>query len=135
LLRYPESEFAAEANQMMNELNIKLDRKAFDNAKLYHKVGYFKSAVVALTNFQRDHPASPYNEEAAYLKFDSQFNYATESISGKQEERFFEAVDYYQNFVDQYPESKYLRTAENLYSKAISELERIKKEKSNQENS
>jgi outer membrane protein assembly factor BamD len=135
LLRYPESEYTDEANQMMEELTVKLDRKAFDNARLYHKIRYYKSAVVALDNFQKERPGSPYSEEAAFLKFESQYNYAVESVLDKQEERFFEAVDYYQNFVDVYPDSKYMRNAEQLYSKTIDELERIKKEKSNQGNS
>lgn len=135
LLRYPESEYVAEANQLMEELSIKLDKKAFDNAKLYHQIRYYKSAVVALENFQQEHPVSPFSEEAAYLKFDSQYNYAVESIPSKQEERFYEAVDYYQNFVDRYPESKFMRSAEQLYSKAISELERTKKVKVTQANS
>lgn len=135
LLRYPESEYAAEANQLREELAVKLDKKAFDNAKLYHQIRYYKSAVVALENFQQEHPASPFNEEAAYLKFDAQYNYAMESIPGKQEERFYEAVDYYQNFVDRYPESRFMRSAEQLYSKTISELERIKKGKITQANS
>ena len=83
LLRYPESEYAAEANQMMEELNKKLDEKAFVNAKLYHQIHYYKSAVVALNNFQQERPASPYSEEAAYLKFDSQYRYAMESKIGR----------------------------------------------------
>lgn len=135
LLRYPASEYTVEANQLAEELTVKLDKKAFDNARLYHQIKYYKSAVVALTNFQQERPASPFGEEAAYLKFDSQYNYALESVPNKQEERFTEALDFYQNFVDQYPDSKYLRTAEGLYGKAIAELERIKKEKSNTENS
>lgn len=135
LLRYPESEYAAEANQMRDELTAKLDKKAFDNAKLYHQIRYYKSAVVALENFLQEHPASPYSEEASFLKVESQYNFAMESIPSKQEERLYEAVEFYQSFVDQYPESKYLRNAEGIYSKAVNELERIKKEKSNQANS
>lgn len=135
LLRYPDSEYADEASRMMEELNTKLDRKAFVNAKLYHQIRYFKSAVVALENFQQERPGSPFSEEAAFLKLESQYNYALESVPNKQEERFFLLVDFYQNFVDLYPDSKYMRNAEQLYSKAIAELERIKNEKSNQENS
>jgi outer membrane protein assembly factor BamD len=135
LLRYPESEYAAEASQLVEELTVKLDKKAFDNAKLYHQIRYFKSAVVSLTNFQQEHPASPFSEEAAYLKVDAQYNYALQSIPDKQEDRFYEAVDYYQNFVDVYPDSKFMRNAEQIYTKTISELERIKKDKLTQANS
>ncbi|HEY4650049.1 MAG TPA: outer membrane protein assembly factor BamD [Pontibacter sp.] len=135
LQRYPESEHQAEANQILEDLSMKLDRKAFDSAKLYHKIHYYKAAVVALGNFQKEFPASPYAEEAAYLKIESQYEYAKESVPNKQEERYFEVVDFYQAFVDQYPESEFMRSANQIYDNTLAELERIKSVKSNQANS
>ncbi|MBB6610864.1 outer membrane protein assembly factor BamD [Pontibacter sp. Tf4] len=133
--RYPESEHQAEANEILDDLNMKLDRKSFESAKLYHKIRYFKAAVVALTNFQQNYPSSPYAEEAAFLKIESQYEYAKESVPNKQEERYFEVVDFYQNFVDQYPDSQYMRTANEIYDNTLAELERIKNAKNNQANS
>lgn len=133
--RYPESEHLAEANQIMENLNIKLDQKAFDSAKLYYKIRYYKAAVVALSNFQREYASSPFAEEAAFLKIESQYEYAKQSIPDKQEERYYEVVDFYQNFVDQYPESKFSRTATQLYDNTLAGLERIKSSKTNQANS
>jgi outer membrane protein assembly factor BamD len=135
ILRYPESEFLAEANQILESLTIKLDKKAFDSAKLYYKIHYYKAAVVALNTFLRDYPSSPFAEEAAYLKFESQFEYAKQSVADKQEDRFYEAVEFYQNFVDQYPESEFARTAGEIYDNTLAELERIKSEKKNQASS
>lgn len=133
--RYPESEHLAEANEILESLTIKLDRKAFDSAKLYHKIRAYKAAVVALTNFIREYPSSPFAEEAAYLKIESQYEYAKQSVADKQEERYYEAVEFYQNFVDQYPESEFSRTAAQVYDNTLAELERIKSEKKNQANS
>ncbi len=133
LVRYPNSEHAKEVNEMIDDLNVKLDKKAFESARLYYQLRYYRSAVVAFTNFQREHPASPYSEEAAYLKLDAQYKFAMESIPSKQQERFLEATDFYQAFIDQYPESKYLRNAEQIYENTLAELEKIKK--NNQENS
>lgn len=127
LARYPSSENVAVANEMIDELLVKLDKKAFDNAKLYYQLRYWRSAVVAFDNFQKEHASSPYSEEAAFLKLDSQYRFAQESIPGKQEERFLTAVDYYQTFIDQYPDSKYARNAEQVYEQALAELEKIKK--------
>lgn len=134
--RYPESQYIAEANQILDDLNMKLDRKAFDSAKLYHTIMAYKAAVVALGNFQRDFPSSPYAEEAAYLKIESQYEYAKESVPSKQEERYYEVVDFYQSFVDQYPESEFMRSANQIYDNTLAELERIKSVKNqNQANS
>lgn len=133
--RYPQSEYLAEANQILESLGMKLDQKAFDSAKLYYKIRYYKAAVVALNNFQREFPSSPFAEEAAFLKIESQYEYAKESVPDKQEERYYEVVDYYQNFVDQYPESEFARSATQIYDNTLAELERIKNQKNNQANS
>lgn len=133
--RYPESEHVAEANQILENLSRKFDQKAFDSAKLYYKIKYYKAAVVALNNFQREFPSSPFAEEAAFLKVESQYEYAKQSVPNKQEERYYEVIDYYQNFVDQYPESEFIRTAGQIYDNTLAELERIKKEKQTQANS
>ncbi|MEJ8756205.1 outer membrane protein assembly factor BamD [Pontibacter sp. H259] len=133
--RYPESEHIEEANEILEGLGMKLDQKAFDSAKLYYKIRYYKAAVVALNNFQKEFPSSPFAEEAAYLKMESQYEYAKESVPDKQEERYYEVVDFYQNFVDQYPESKFSRNATQIYDNTLAELERIKTLNSNQANS
>jgi outer membrane protein assembly factor BamD len=127
LARYPNSENVEVANEIINELLMKLDKKAFDNAKLYYQLRYWKSAAVAFDNFQKEHASSPYSEEASYLKLDAQYRFALESIPSKQEERILTAIDYYQAFVDQYPSSKYARNAEQVYEQALAELEKIKK--------
>lgn len=127
LVRYPNSELAAEANTMYDALSAKLDQKAFESARLYYKLRYYKSAVVAFTNFLRENPSSPYSEQASYLRIDSQYRFALESVPDKQQERFMEAVDFYQGFIDQYPDSRYLRSAEQVFVNTQSELEKIKK--------
>ncbi|WP_051017692.1 hypothetical protein [Pontibacter sp. BAB1700] len=58
---------------------------------------------------------------------DAQYRFALESVPDKQQERFMEAIDFYQAFIDQYPDSSYLRSAEQVYANAQSELEKIKK--------
>lgn len=127
LVRYPNSEYAAEANTMFETLSAKLDQKSFESARLYYKLSYYRSAVVAFTNFLRENPSSPYSEEASYLRIDAQYRFALESVPDKQEERFLEAADYYQGFIDQYPDSRFLRSAEQVYNNTLAEMEKIKK--------
>jgi outer membrane protein assembly factor BamD len=115
---------------MFDDLSAKLDLKSFESARLYYKLRYYRSAVVAFTNFLRENPSSPYSEQASYLRIDAQYRFALESVPDKQQERFMEAVDYYQGFIDQYPDSRYLRSAEQVYTSTQSELEKIKKNNS-----
>ncbi|MCC9168896.1 outer membrane protein assembly factor BamD [Pontibacter harenae] len=124
--RNPTTAYAEEVNKMIEDLNRKLDRKAFENAKVYYNMRYYRSAVVAFNNFQRENASSPFSEEAAFLKLESQYLFAQESVFSKQEERFLEAVDFYQSFVDLYPESSFKRRAEQIYDNTVIELEKIK---------
>ncbi|GAB3821359.1 hypothetical protein GCM10028895_23360 [Pontibacter rugosus] len=127
LRRYPSSERASEANKIIEELYQKLDRKDFYQAQLYYKLRYWRSAAVALDNFQKEHASSPFSEEAAFLKLDAQYRFALESVPGKQEERFDKVVDFFQAFVDQYPESKYRRDAERVFDATQSALANLRK--------
>ncbi|KAB7727945.1 outer membrane protein assembly factor BamD [Rudanella paleaurantiibacter] len=129
---YPESEFREGCTKMILELRQRLEQKAYEKAKLYHKTSGFniaslKSAVVSIDNFQKEFPDSEYNEELAFLKVDSQYNYAVNSLETKQKERFQDAVTFYQAMVDKYPSSKYLKQAEKMYETSVKEVERLAK--------
>ncbi|ALI98068.1 outer membrane protein assembly factor BamD [Rufibacter tibetensis] len=130
--RYPQSKYMADANKIYDELSRKIEVKAFDSAKQYYKLTnydpqYYKAAVVALENFRKSFPSSVYNEEAAYLRIDAQYNYARESIESKQRERYLEVISMYQTYVDAYPNSKFLRDAERLYSLSREAVEKLGK--------
>lgn len=127
---YPESPFRNECTGYIMELRKKLELKAYEKAKLYYKISDFnlaslKSAVISIDNFKKDFPDSQFSEELSYLKVDAQYTLAKSSIFDKQKERYQSAVKYYQEFVDKYPQSSYLRDAEKLYSNSEEELERI----------
>jgi outer membrane protein assembly factor BamD len=132
LNNYPDTKFKEECSNMIKELRRKLERKAYEKAKLYHKTSPFniaslKSSVIEITNFQRDFPDSDYNEEMAYLKVLAQFDLANSTIESKQKERYSDASKFYLELVDKYPNSSYLKDAEKMYEKSNKEVERIAK--------
>lgn len=124
-VRYPDSKWRKDAQEMSEELSAKLEKKAFESAHLYANVRYYQSAVVSLTNFLKEYPTSRYAEEAAYLRLKAQHELARQSVTEKQRERFLETVAFYQSFVDAYPKSKFLTTAEDSYDDAQKQLEKI----------
>lgn len=129
--RYPQSSRIEEVNKMTDEINEKLEVKAFEKAKLYYSLGqnnniYYKSAVIAFEAFRKQYPSSSLNEQAAWLQIDSQYRLAGASVTAKQEERYLEAIEFYEKFVDEYPESKYLKEAESIYKKSLSNIEKIR---------
>lgn len=116
---YPKSDRAVQAAQYIANLRNKLETKAFDNAKLFYDLGgyditNYKSAVVALKNAQIEFPDIKYAEEMNLLIVKSQYMFAKNSYPNRQEDRFNEAIGYYNEFIEAYPNSKYAKEAKQL---------------------
>lgn len=126
LNRYPNSELRDSTNTMINELRLKLEKKEFDNAKLYYITEDYKSATVALKNLLRDFPDSPHREEIDFLIVKSSYLYAINSIDSRKEERLTQTIENYHKFVDAHQNSKYIKNAESYYADAIRELDKMK---------
>jgi len=123
---YPASQFKTEAESMSQELQKKLENKAFQSAKLYYALRYNQAAATSLGNFTTQYPGSVYSEQADFIRLEAQYAWAKESIESKQRERFLEAITFYQHFIDTYPQSKNLRLAQTMYDDSRAELERLK---------
>jgi outer membrane protein assembly factor BamD len=123
---YPSSQFKTEAESMSQELQKKLENKAFQSAKLYYALRYNQAAATSLGNFTTQYPGSVYSEQADFIRLEAQYAWAKESIESKQRERFLEAITFYQHFIDTYPQSKNLRLAQTMYDDSRAELERLK---------
>jgi outer membrane protein assembly factor BamD len=122
---YPNSAYFEECSVVMNQLREKLEKKSFENAKLYHKIGNYLSSVIAFKNFQRDFPDSDFNEEGSYLRLDAQYKYAEQSTARRKRERYDEAITHYEYILDNYPESKFLKAARKIYEKCLNELGKL----------
>lgn len=129
---YPESEFMDEANSMAKELTTKKEKKAFEIAKQFTKLGnsyildYSIAAVAALDNFVSDHPGTIFREEALYLKLVATTNLALNSTLNKKEERLATAEAAYKNLLRYYPNTSFLKDADNLREKVSKEIIRLK---------
>ena len=128
--QFPTSKFADKANEVIAACQLKLEKKGFENAKLYLKLKYYQAAVISFDNFKKSFPDSKYLEELTYLKIQAQYKLANQSIQAKQKERFSATVDYYKELVDNYPKSDYLKQAERYYSDSLDQLNKLKTKKS-----
>jgi outer membrane protein assembly factor BamD len=122
---YPNSERIATCNQYIDELRLKLERKSFEKAKLYHTTGYDRSAMVALNLFLKNHPGSVHREEAMFLVLDAAYRYASNSVVAKKEERFREARQAYGALILAYPTGKFNTAAEVIRRKIETETAKI----------
>jgi len=126
LNRYPQSDLKDSTNVMIDELRLKLEEKAFNNAKLYYLTEEYKSATVALQNMLVDFPDSPHREEIEFLVVKSSYLLAINSIASKKEERLNDTIEHYHKFVDSFQDSEYVKKAEDYYADALRELDKMK---------
>jgi outer membrane protein assembly factor BamD len=115
LTRYPSSPRADECRTLIKELQDKLVEKSYLSARLYHDMTEYRSAIVALTNSLKEFADSKYREEMMYLKLNSLFLYAENSLANKQTERYQTTLDDYYSFAEEFPKSRYTRDARRIY--------------------
>ncbi|MDC0389500.1 outer membrane protein assembly factor BamD [Flavobacteriaceae bacterium] len=112
--KYPNSERMTSANDLVQELRIKLEYKAFEIAKQYNTIRDYKSAIIVLDDFISDYPGTPYREDALFYLFDSSYELAINSVDSKMLERLNDAKKLYNELIEVYPESKYIGKSNKL---------------------
>lgn len=120
--RYPDSKYLPESNEMVSQLQYKLETKAFEIAKQYYEIGYFSSAVTAFDNMTSEYLGTVYREQAFYYKLKASYELAIRSTYQKKMMRLEAAEKAYQKLKRNYPESKYLKESDGL-------VKRIREEK------
>lgn len=117
---YPESPYAEQAYQEMNELYDKLAQKEFLSAKLYYNLGTYLgnnylSAEIIAKNALKDYPTNKYQEDLNWIILQAKYQQLVNSLDSKREERARDTEDEYYSFVTQYPNSKHIAAAERIH--------------------
>lgn len=102
---YPKSKFTDECNQLISELQNKIEKKEFEVAKQYFTIYDYRAAIKSLDNFVGEFVGSKYREEALYYKFLSSYEIAINSIESKKHERLLDLKQLHNNIVRYYPET------------------------------
>ena len=124
---YPQSAKHQEAQQMIFELQDKLVMKEYLSAKLYYNLGNYmgnnyQSCVITAQNALKDYPYTNLREDLSILILRAKYELAVYSVEERKQERYREAVDENYAFKNEFPESKYLKEAERIFSKSQAEL-------------
>lgn len=125
---YPNSKRAAEANKIIDESRIKLEKKAAASAKLYYDIGHYKAASVAYQEVLLEYPESARADEYKYMIVRAWYDYAKQSIKSKQEERYANAVTAYRELLSEYPKSTYISAAEKYFTMADNNIKKLRNE-------
>lgn len=118
LTNYPQTQHLDACRDILAELGERMDRKAYEGAKLYYKMEDYMAARVALKNVLKDDADNKFREEILYYAAKSSYKYAQLSVPEKQKERYLAFIDDYLNFVGEYDTSVYKREMDILYKRA-----------------
>lgn len=118
ILEYPSNPHMQSCKDMLEELNERLDKKAYESAKLYYKMEDYLASRVAFRNVLKDDADNIYREDILYHIAMSSYKYAQLSVPAKQKERYLTFVDDYLNFVGELPDSHYRKELDAVYAKA-----------------
>lgn len=118
IIEFPRTPHLEACRDMLKDLNERLDKKAYEAARLYYKMEDYKASRVAFRNVLKDDSENIYREDILYYIAMSSYNYANMSVPEKQKERYLTFVDDYLNFVGEIPQSHYRKELDNVYRKA-----------------
>ncbi|MCF6128706.1 outer membrane protein assembly factor BamD [Flavobacterium sp. AS60] len=124
---YPEGQNLAEANLLAKNLREKLEKKAFENAKIYHTISDYKAAMVAFDNFLINFPGTPYKEKALFYKLDSAYLLAINSVPSKMEERLINAKNAHASLIKFKGDTQYKSKADEMLARIENDLKQYSK--------
>jgi len=119
---FPGSERVEECNDLILQLRDKLEKKDFDIANLYFKMQDYEAAVASYNNLLKEYPDTDHKEEVLFKVLKANYSFALKSIASKQGTRFQNALDSYNELIFQFPETGYLREAENIHQNILKRL-------------
>ena len=131
---FPESELRDDAQQRLFKLQDNLVKKELLSAKLYYNLGgYFgninantesnyEACIITAENALKTFPYTRMREDLFILILRSRFQLAQRSVAEKSEERYRQAVDEYYGFKNEFPNSKYMKEAEQIYKRCAAKV-------------
>ena len=115
--RYGNSSRAEESKGYLIELENKLVEKNYKSARLYYDMKEYKAAIVAIESSLKTYADSKYREEMMFLKLNSLYLYAVNSMFAMQRTRYQDTLDEYYSFIEEYPDSKYSKDVSSIYQR------------------
>jgi outer membrane protein assembly factor BamD len=127
---YPDAKYKEDAQNKLFALQDKLVKKELYSAELYYNLGtYFgncmgddggnnyEACIVTSQNALKDYPYTKLRVNFASLIMKSKFHLAEQSVESKKIERYQDAEDECYGFLNEYPDSKEKKTAEEFIEK------------------
>ena len=115
---YPQSDSIEACNAVIDELRAKLEKKATEIGIQYYKTRHYKAAITSLENVMDDFPDSQNRERILYFMMKSYYFYAIHSVDEKQDERYQQSIELYNDIMYLFPDTKYQRELKAMHKNA-----------------
>ena len=128
---YPYTSLKDRTQEMIFALQEKMVEKEFQAAKLYYDLrsymyncsyggSNYEACIVTARNALLDYPyASPERrEEFSIMILRAKYQLALQSVEEKRLDRYRDTIDEYYGFMNEYPESKYLKDAQRIFAQS-----------------
>lgn len=124
---FPQSSKAEQAQDLMFQLQEKLAEKELMAAQLYYNLGMYmgnnyESCVVTSREALKTYPFSAYAEEFQIMIVRAKMQEAENSAPGKKPTRYREVIDEHFNYMNMFPQGKYVNESTKMYNKASKAL-------------
>ncbi len=133
---YPDAIYKEDVHERLRVLQDKLVRKELYSAKLYYDLGtYFgncgggennyDACIITAQNALKEYPYSDHREEFALLIMKSKHELAGISVKDRQLERYQDAEEECYGFINEYPDSKDVATANKIITHCKDEIQKL----------
>jgi outer membrane protein assembly factor BamD len=126
---YPSSTRIKDCNKLIDELRVKMERKAFDEAELYFNLKDYQAAIQSYNNLLKDFPETNNAELVRYKIILGAHNYATNSVLSKQEDRYKMALEESSDFLKRFEKSKFRKEIAAINKDSRSKLKEIENDR------
>ena len=123
---YPNSDSLNRVNQLLTNLNDKLEEKDYNICRLFYRMENYSAAITSFENMLKKYPNTTHREEIIFDMAKTYYDYAENSVAEKQRERYESCIEQCNALSYLYPESKHFNDVQNIATKARKKLENIK---------
>jgi len=127
LTTYPNDTHSSDAKKLIEECNQKLEEKEYLAAQLYLDMGYYKAAHIYFDMLTSDYPNSQRSDEYMFKTLLASYNYAKKSYEYLQLDRYQTALQECDDFIAQYPGSKFTTQAVSIKYDSQNQITKLKK--------
>lgn len=120
--RFPDSELVPDAADRIDELRNKLARKSYEAALFYVRTDRYRAANIYFDETIDQYPETEWAERSLVDQIQTYITYADNSIIARQAERYTNAIETYEKFLQLFPDSEFRSEVESLHDEAQRKL-------------